>query len=93
MAVSPPRSTLHRRAVYAAAGAVFVFLMLPLVVILPVSFTSASFITWVRPSVSAATFTMTSSRRTAAARDTSSTRITFTSFHRHASMRRAATSG
>lgn len=44
MAVSARRPSLHRRAVYAAAAAVFAFLLLPLAVILPVSFTSAEYL-------------------------------------------------
>jgi ABC-type spermidine/putrescine transport system permease subunit II len=52
MAMSEPRSTLQRRAAHAAAGAVFVFLMLPLVVILPVSFTSAGYLAFPPPGFS-----------------------------------------
>ena len=52
MALSARRSSPQRRAVYVAAGAVFAFLMLPLAVILPVSFTSADYLAFPPPGFS-----------------------------------------
>ena len=46
------RPSLHRRVVYAAAAAVFAFLLLPLAVILPVSFTSAEYLAFPPPGFS-----------------------------------------
>src|SRR5688572_2828039 len=46
------RTSLQRRAAYAAAGLVFVFLMLPLAVILPVSFTSSDYLGFPPPGFS-----------------------------------------
>ena len=52
MALSARASSPQRRAVYAAAGGVFVFLMLPLAVILPVSFSSAEYLAFPPPGFS-----------------------------------------
>jgi putative spermidine/putrescine transport system permease protein len=52
MALRGHRPSLQRRAVFAAAGAVFVFLMLPLVVILPISFTSSDYLGFPPPGFS-----------------------------------------
>lgn len=52
MALGAGRPTPQRRAVYAAAALVFAFLMLPLVVILPVSFTSADYLGFPPPGFS-----------------------------------------
>ena len=46
------RASLQRRAVYAAAGLVFAFLILPLAVILPVSFTSSDYLGFPPPGFS-----------------------------------------
>jgi putative spermidine/putrescine transport system permease protein len=42
----------HRRAAYAAAGAVFAFLLVPLAVIVPVSFTAADYLAFPPPGLS-----------------------------------------
>jgi putative spermidine/putrescine transport system permease protein len=52
MALRARRATWHRRAAYAAAAAVLAFLLLPLVVILPVSFTSAEYLAFPPPGFS-----------------------------------------
>ena len=52
MALRGHRPSLQRRAVFAVAGAVFAFLMLPLIVILPISFTSSDYLGFPPPGFS-----------------------------------------
>jgi putative spermidine/putrescine transport system permease protein len=52
MALSARRPTLERRAVYLLAGLVLAFLMLPLTIVLPVSFSAADFLKYPPPGFS-----------------------------------------
>jgi ABC-type spermidine/putrescine transport system permease subunit II len=52
MALSARRGSASRRLVHAAAAMVFLFLLLPLAVILPVSFTSADYLSFPPPGLS-----------------------------------------